>query len=179
MTASHSLNNNNFREILLAFMLNNQLKARAIARVIDCSEATLTRLLEGKTYPSDEMLKQVGIMIAIGYEKYKKLSKAAKEKISESIGAVGGGVLGFGSITAAISASGAIVGLSAAGITSGLAAIGALVSGGMVAGILISAAIPIAIGGIGVGIVKLIKGVINEVKLNNDTIVTYWEKEKY
>ena len=48
-----------------------------------------------RSLPSDEMLKQIGIMLTIGFKHYAELSKAQKEKISEAIGAVGGGAIGF------------------------------------------------------------------------------------
>ena len=66
-------------------------------------------------------------------------------------GALGMGVGGAASF-AALYLGGSVVGLSAAGITSGLAAAGALVGGGMAAGIAVLAA-PVAIlGAAGVGI---------------------------
>lgn len=69
------------------------------------------------------------------------------------MGALGMGVGGAMSF-AALFYGGSVVGLSAAGITSGLAAAGALVGGGMAAGIAVLAA-PIAILGIiGAGIAK-------------------------
>lgn len=113
-------------------------------------------------------------MISIGFDKYKKLSNSEKEKIPENIGTIGGGLLGFGSITAAISASG-IVGLSAAGITSGLSAIGAIVGGGMVAGVISVAFIPILAGAVGYKMVKGIKNLISNKKLLNDKLDDYWE----
>lgn len=65
-------------------------------------------------------------------------------------GALGAGIGGVGSF-AALYALG-VVGLSAAGITSGLAAAGAVVGGGMVAGIFVLAApiAALAAGGVGV-----------------------------
>jgi len=122
-------------------------------------------------------MKQVGIMIGIGFNKYDTLSEAEKEKISETIGAVGGGVLGFGSIAAAVSASGSIAGLSAAGITSGLAAIGTVVGGGLMAGVAVAAAIPLAAGAIGYAVIKGVKYFVSETELNKDDIDTRWEIE--
>jgi len=70
-------------------------------------------------------------------------------------GALGAGIGGVGSF-AALYALGT-VGLSAAGITSGLATAGALIGGGMVAGVFVLAA-PVAIlAGAGVGIASGIK----------------------
>ncbi|GEM_PF-1917973 len=54
------------------------------------------------------------------------------------VGAVGGGVFAVG----AVYASGTVAGLSAAGITSGLAGIGSLVGGGMAAGVMLTTAAP-------------------------------------
>ena len=65
-------------------------------------------------------------------------------------GALGAGIGGVGSFTALYALG--VVGLSAAGITSGLAAAGAVVGGGMVAGIFVLAApiAALAAGGVGV-----------------------------
>ncbi len=135
MSTQDNFTPENCRLLLATYMDEKKIGAPRISEAIGCSHATLARILAGKSKPTDEFIKQVGIMIGIGYEKYKKLSDAEKEKISEKIGTISGGVVGFGTITAAISASGAVVGLSAAGITSGLAAIGAVVGGGMTAGV--------------------------------------------
>lgn len=70
-------------------------------------------------------------------------------------GALGAGIGGIGSFAALYGLG--TVGLSAAGITSGLAAAGTLVGGGMVAGIFVLAA-PVAIlAGTGVGVAAAIK----------------------
>ena len=114
-------------------------------------------------------------MMEIGFEKYKKLNAAEKERISESIGSVGGGVLGFGAISSAVSASG-IAGLSAVGITSGLAGLGAMVGGGMVAGVAVAAALPIAGVALGYGIIKGIKAIVRKQKHLKKTIDNNWEE---
>ena len=70
-------------------------------------------------------------------------------------GALGAGIGGVGSFAALYGLG--TVGLSAAGITSGLAAAGSIVGGGMVAGIFVLAA-PVAIlAGTGVGVAAAIK----------------------
>ncbi|MCL1994972.1 MAG: hypothetical protein FWG63_02070 [Defluviitaleaceae bacterium] len=69
-------------------------------------------------------------------------------EISDVLGAVVGGGAGAGISFAALFFGGKVVGLSAAGITSGLAAAGKLVGGGMAAGVGVLAA-PIA--GLAVG----------------------------
>jgi hypothetical protein len=157
-------------------MNEKQIGAPRISEAIGCSHAALARILAGISKPTVEFIIQVGILIEIGYEKYKKLSDVEKEKISEKMATISGGVVGFGTITAAISASGGVVGLSAAGITSGLAAIGAVVGGGMTAGVAVFAAIPIAAGAAGYGIIKGVKYLFSQRKLNNEAIDPKWEK---
>lgn len=169
-----SITIDNFSCLLGAFIESNNLSLKKVAKVIGCTEMTITRLLLKKTLPSEEMLKQVAIMIEIGFKKYSKLSATDKEKISETIGAVGGGAIGFASISATIGILGT-TGLSAAGITSGLATLGAIVGGGMVAGVAVAAGIPILAGATGFGIIKLIKSGANELKVNMKDINVKWE----
>ena len=160
---------------LAAFIEKNKITPRKIAKVIGCSEPTLNRILVRKTLPSDEMIKQSGIMMELGYKPYSKLSQADKEKISEAIGVLGGGTLGFGSITAVISSLG-FSGLSAAGVASGLATLGSVVGGGMVAGVLITATIPIVAGALGYGIIKGIKKLVENSKLDIENYDPFWER---
>jgi len=175
MNVENNITESNLHKYLKAFILQNQLTFKDIALAIGCSMHTLKRVSDQDTRPTSNLIKQCGILFALGYKKYKKLSNSEKEKISEKIGTIGGGVLGFGAISSAVSASGAVVGLSAAGITSGLAGMGALVGGGMVAGIAIVASIPMAVGGIGYGIMKGIKGIINHQKINSPEVDSKWE----
>ena len=70
-------------------------------------------------------------------------------------GALGAGVGGVASFAALYSLG--VVGLSAAGITSGLAAAGAVVGGGMVAGVFVLAAPAVVLAAGGVGIAAAIK----------------------
>ncbi|MEL1244488.1 hypothetical protein AAEO56_09465 [Flavobacterium sp. DGU11] len=165
----------NISNFIKRFMKNNNLEIKTIAKEINCSISTLNRIIKKESLPTSNMLKQVGIMISIGFEKYRKLSNSEKESISEKIGAFGGGILGFGSITAAIGASGTVAGLSAAGITSGLSAIGGIVGGGMTVGIITVAFIPIATIGVGFGIIKGVKSIISNNRLNNVEYDSYWE----
>ena len=80
----------------------------------------------------------------------------ANSDIPEVLGAVAGVAPGAGLSLAALYGLG-VTGFSAAGITSGLAAAGAWVGGGMVAGVGVLAA-PVAIGGIvGYGIISKYK----------------------
>ena len=165
----------NLANYLAVFFEPNETNIDTVAKAIGCPIASLERIIGQESYPTDEMIKQCAIMISIGIVKYKKLSDSDKETISDKIGAVGGGVLGFGAITSAIGASGSVIGLSAAGITSGLSGIGALVGGGMAAGATAVAAIPIAVGAAGYGLMKAIKFAISYYKLNNKDINPYWE----
>mgnify|MGYP003592520132 FL=1 len=165
----------NLANYLAVFFETNETNIDTVAKAIGCPIASLERIIGQESYPTDEMIKQCAIMISIGIVKYKKLSDSDKETISDKIGAVGGGVLGFGAITSAIGASGSVIGLSAAGITSGLSGIGALVGGGMAAGATAVAAIPIAVGAAGYGLMKAIKFAISYYKLNNKDINPYWE----
>lgn len=174
MTEIEEITVENCRILLASYIEKHDLTVSKISKVIGCNTSTINRIIAGTTFPTDDFIKQAGILIVIGYEKYKKLSDSEKENISEKIGAVGGGVLGFGAITAAISASGTVAGLSAAGIVSGLVAIG---PGGMVGGVLTVAAIPIAAGVAGYGIIKGIKYLISEDELNSDNIDAKWERE--
>lgn len=78
---------------------------------------------------------------------------AIPEVLAGALGMGTGGIVSF----AALYFGGSVVGLSAAGITSGLAAAGALVGGGMAAGVAVLAA-PVAILGAGsVGIASYVK----------------------
>ena len=120
-----SINRQNCRLLLAAFLESNGLNVRQVAKAVGCPTASLMRIIACKTQPSDELLKQLGVMMEIGFERYDNLTAAEKETISETIGAIGGGVLGFASISATISSLGAVAGLSAAGVTSGLGALGA------------------------------------------------------
>lgn len=169
------LTGDNCRLILASFIEENELNVRRIANAIGCSESTLIRILADRSLPSDEMIKQIGIMIELGFVTYSKLSKTQKEHLSETIGTVGGGILGFGSITAAISSLGVVSGLSATGITSGLAALGTVLSGGMVTGVIVASAIPIAAGAAGYAIIKGVKYLANEWQLNVVKFDERWE----
>jgi hypothetical protein len=61
-----------------------------------------------------------------------------------SLGAMAGSLLGGLGSVVLVSTGGSITGLSAAGISTGLATLGGLVGGGMVAGLFVSTALPVA-----------------------------------
>ena len=145
---------------------------RELARIIGVSESTLRRLEGGDTLPTDEFINRLQALHAIGSAKYAKLSTAEKEKVSEIVGAAGGSVAGVGGSIAAIGAAGAVSGFSAAGITSGLAAIG---GGAMLTGIGVVAAIPVATGLAGYGLVKGIKKICEANNLSSEEVNGKWE----
>tara|TARA_B100001971_G_scaffold197042_1_gene205389 strand:- start:8081 stop:8614 length:534 start_codon:yes stop_codon:yes gene_type:complete len=173
----NEFNEDNTRLLLAAFIEKNKLDADHVARAIGCRKSTLIRILAGDSVPTEEFIKQAAILLAIGFEKYEKLTEKEKENIAEGIGAAGGGVVGFAAIAAAISASGSVAGLSAAGITSGLAAMGGIVSGGMAVGVAVAAAIPLAVGALGYGIISGVRFLFSEMERANEEFDERWETE--
>jgi DNA-binding XRE family transcriptional regulator len=145
---------------------------RELAKIIGVSESTLRRLEEGSSLPTDEFMNRLQALCVIGAAKYAKLSATEKEKVSEMLGATGGVVAGVGGSIAAIGAAGAVSGFSAAGITSGLAAIGV---GAMLTGIGVVAAIPVATGLLGYGLVKGIKAICEANNLSCTEVNKRWE----
>jgi hypothetical protein len=98
-------------------------------------------------YETIEDLKRVELELAevdrmLDQEKNAEVVKA----ITEVAGVAAGGAAGGAGGIAAVYFAG-LVGFSGAGITSGLAAIGALVGGGMLAGIALVAAAPVVLAG--------------------------------
>jgi len=73
------------------------------------------------------------------------------ENTENIVGACGAGAGVAGSVGTVVAVGG---GTSAAAITTGLAAVGGVVGGGMLAGIAVCAAAPLAIGGVCYGLVK-------------------------
>lgn len=172
------LNRDDFARKFGSFLDRYQIPVRSAARAIGCSEMTMNRLLgnsEPLTLPTDEMLKQAGCMIALGHIRYSKLSRAEKQKLSETVGTAVGGSVGFVAITSAVSGLGTVGGLSAAGISSGLATMGGVVGGGMAAGVAVAATLPIAIGGVGFGIGKVAKQLMDQRALNATYLDPTWE----
>lgn len=170
------LTKDNFYHFLQAFLKKESLTIEKVAKAVDCPRSSLDRILFEQTNPSNRMLKQGGILFEIGFDDYRKLTSSQKEKLSESIGSVGGGILGFGAISSAISASG-IAGLAGgAAMTSGLAGMGAIIGGGMIAGVAVAAAIPLAGIAAGYGMVKGIKSIVKNYKLGKEDMDPIWEE---
>jgi hypothetical protein len=168
------ISRNDCRVFLAAFMEKNNLPIKKVSKAIDCSKATMNRIIGGQTLPSDEMLRQTAIMVELGFDSYSKLSKAEKEKISEMLGIVGGGTIGIGTVTAAVSTLG-FAGLSAAGIASGLSTLGAMIGGGMAAGLSVVAAIPIGAAVLGYATIKAVKATLEYHKHGQEKHDPFWE----
>ena len=147
------------------------LSRRELAAAIGVAESTIYRLEKRQTLPSSDFMLRLSGLVVIGHAKYSKMSEDEKEKVSEYIGAAGGIAAGVGGAIGAISVSGAVAGLSAAGITSGLAALG----GSMLGGVAMVAAIPLAAGAAGYGLVKGIKAICRANKLKCKERNKHWE----
>lgn len=76
-------------------------------------------------------------------------TSAIPDVLGAAIGSLAGGGVSF----AALFLGGSVTGVSAAGITSGLSAAGAIVGGGMTAGVFVLAAPIVILGGVGYGVI--------------------------
>jgi hypothetical protein len=160
---------------LSVFLEQNKVSVEKVAKSIGCSAPTLNRIIAQKSVGTNELLKQSAIMVKLGYKRYDKLTNTEKEKISGIIGTVSGTGLGFASISSAVGVLGS-TGLSAVGITSGLGALGGFIGGGMIAGVVVAAAIPIAVGAAGYGMTKGIKSLFTHIKVKNEEFDNKWEE---
>lgn len=139
------------------FLTRHSLDAKVFAKSVGISIQelneilTLSRLATEKEYA--EIMIAMTIIEAKGWEYWLSMSGEMKSEIVAKFVAAGGSSMTIGGMIALISACG-VPGLSAAGIASGLAAIGSLVGGGMVAGIAICSAAPIIVGGVLYGACK-------------------------
>lgn len=109
-------------------------------------------------FQNENALKTVLVVIeeagaAVNDKSRKITDSQISEVLAGALGVGAGSAIGF----AALYLGGSVVGLSAAGITSGLAAAGALIGGGMVAGIGVLAAPAVILGSLGVGIASHFK----------------------
>ena len=132
-----------FAPFLRSFMSNSSISIDELAVAMTMSKYAITRLAEGKSYPTDVCYAEFCIMFTVvlgkDFDAYKKMTRKDKDDL------VACTVAGMISL---ISASGVVAGLSAAGITSGLAAIGGIIGGGMLAGIAVVAAASLVVGAI-------------------------------
>jgi DNA-binding XRE family transcriptional regulator len=138
------------------------LSRRELAKMLGCSESTISRLETKKTLPTIDLMNRLRALVLIGYHKFAKMSDSQKNSLSEVISSIGGVAAGIAGSIGTVSVAG-VAGLSAAGITSGLAAIG---GGAMLAGVAVVAAIPCAVGLGGYGLVKGIKAICEANNLN-------------
>jgi DNA-binding XRE family transcriptional regulator len=145
---------------------------RELAEVLGCSEATISRIETKKTFATNDFINKLRGLSTVGYYKFSKMTEAEKGVIGEAVGSAGGVATGVGASIAAVSAAGSVGGLSAAGITSGLAAIG---GGTMLGGIATVAAIPVAVGLAGWGLVKGIKAICTANNLSCEEINEHYE----
>lgn len=132
------------------------LSRRELAEILGCSETTVFRLETNKTKATNDFSNRLRALNIIGHHKFKDLTEAEKGTIGETLGATGGVATGIGGALAAVSGAGSVSGLSAAGITSGLAAIG---GGSLLGGVGVVAAVPVAVGIAGYGLVKGIQAI--------------------
>jgi transcriptional regulator with XRE-family HTH domain len=157
-----TINANNCGEKLQLIRDSLIMTRRDLAKVMGCSEATISRIEAGKTKPTADFMNKLFGLVAIGAAKYKTLSAEERKGLAEHMAALGGAGAGLGASLSAISASGAIAGLSAAGVASGLSVIG----GSIAAGAALVASIPVAAGFASFGLVKGIKAICDANKLN-------------
>ena len=132
------------------FLTEHSLDAIAFAKSVGIQTDRLNKLLASEQMSNEKEYSEVIIAMAIievkGFDYYKSMSQEDKSELACKFIAAGGSTMTVGGMIAVISAAG-VPGLSAAGIASGLAAIGALVGGGMVAGIALCSAAPLVVGG--------------------------------
>ena len=135
---------------------------RELAQIIGCSESTLSRIERGVSLPNKNFILRLTALVTIGRHKYANLSEKEKDRISEVIANSAGVISGVAGAIGTILATGGI-GLSAAGITSGISALG---GGALLGGAGLIAAIPVSIGLASYGIVKGIKKICEANKLS-------------
>lgn len=135
---------------LRAFLAQHaEFDKKDFAMSVGVSDSRLQELLSGDL-PTEKEYAEIIIAIAIikakSFSYWLNISREKKSELSAKFIAAGGSTMSIGGMIAVISACG-VPGLSAAGIASGLATVGALVGGGMVAGIAVCSAAPLVVGG--------------------------------
>lgn len=149
------------------FLTRHSLDAKVFATSVGISIQelneilTLSRLATEKEYA--EIMIAMTIIEAKGRAYWLSMSGEMKSEIAAKFAAAGGSSMTIGGMIALISACG-VPGLSTAGIASGLAAIGATVGGGMVAGIGICCAAPVLVGGVLYVVCKAVNKKFNNFK---------------
>lgn len=100
-------------------------------------------------------------MLPLGKFKWYLIKQIGAKKMSDNdkgaaAAGLASGAVGAAGSVGAVAASG-VAGLGATGITSGLAAVGGVIGGGMLSGLVITAAAPLAVGAAGYGLYKWLK----------------------
>ncbi len=135
-----------FAPFLSHFIKSNDINVRKYAKALHCYIYTLKRLAEGKTLPTERAYAEFSISFIIisnkNFSSYEKLDPKERNEIVNRFIKGGGTALSIGGMIALLSTLG-VTGLSAAGITSGLAAIGSIIGRGMLGGIGIMMAVPV------------------------------------
>ena len=125
-----------FAPFLHSFMSNSSISIDELAVAMTMSKYAITRLAEGKSYPTDVCYAEFCIMFTVvlgkDFDAYKKMTRKDKDDLVAKIMASGGSACTY----------------KRQGITSGLAAIGGIIGGGMLAGIAVVAAAPLVVGAI-------------------------------
>ncbi len=171
----NELTKENCAQLLDAFVIKYKLTIPKIAKAIGCPKSSLERIILVKSWPTELMLKHVAILLEVGFKNFNRISKNNRDKLFEKLSALGGGVFGFSSVSAAISAAAAPGLTGGAVITSGLAGLGGLIGGGMAYGIGIIAVTPIITGYAGYKGVNSINTLIKRRKLNSTSLDPIWE----
>ena len=139
------------------FLGKHSLNKYDFAKSVGMTEERLSAIMVNANLLSEQEYAEIVIALAVienkGWPYWAAMSREEKSEMAAKFIAAGGSTMTVGGMIAAISALG-VPGLSAAGIASGLAAIGALVGGGMVAGIAICATAPLVVGATLYGICK-------------------------
>lgn len=164
----------NYNELMVIFLQDSKVSLRQVAKAIGCTEITLNRLIAKITVPSDEMLRQTGIMLELGYKSYAKLAEYERKNIMESIGIFGGVALGFGMMTGFITDL-TYGGVSSESLISGLEELGALFGSDILIGMGIAVSVIALTGITGYGIAKALKTGITNAKSNKNRIDERWE----
>ena len=132
------------------FLAKHSLDPVQFAKSVGVTNGKLNEILTGERIATEEEYAEIMIAMTIieskGWEYWLSMSGEQKSELVAKFVAAGGSTMTIGAMIALISACG-VSGLSAAGIASGLAAIGALVGGGMAAGVAVCSAAPLVVGG--------------------------------
>ena len=134
-----------FAPFLRSFMSNSSISIDELAVAMTMSKYAITRLAEGKSYPTDVCYAEFCIMFTVvlgkDFDAYKKMTRKDKDDLVAKIMASGGSACTVAGMISLISGLQVLLlGCRQSGITSGLAAIGGIIGGGMLAGIAVVAA---------------------------------------